>query len=94
MQAILWPLISWVFREVVVKFTVFTAIFAVVSYLVPFVETWIGAIVSPSALSGAFASIPAGVWWFLDSFQFGFGVPLIIAAFVGRFVVRRLPVIG
>lgn len=94
MQAILWPIVSWLLREVVIKFGVMTALFAVVAFLIPkainLVTPWIGV----NGLSGAFAGLGPGVWFFLDFFQIGTGVPLLISAFVTRFLIRRLPVIG
>lgn len=94
MQAILWPIIQWIYREVVVKFVIFTAIFSVIAFLVPYVESLLSNFVSSSILNSAFSSIPPGIWWFLDLFQINFGLPLVIAAFVARFLIRRLPVIG
>lgn len=94
MQAILWPLLTWVLREVVVKFLVFTALFVLLAFLVPkaiaFVSPWIGT----GGLSSAFSGLGGGVWFFLDFFQLAYGVPLMISAWVTRFVIRRLPLIG
>lgn len=94
MQAILWPLLTWVLREVVVKFLVFTALFVLLAFLVPkaiaFVSPWIGT----GSLSSAFSGLGGGVWFFLDFFQLAYGVPLMISAWVTRFVIRRLPLIG
>lgn len=94
MQALLWPIVSWIFREIVVKFLIFTALFALLVFLVPkaiaFVTPWVGT----SSLTNAFAGLGAGVWFFLDFFQLGYGVPLLISAWVTRFLIRRLPVIG
>lgn len=94
MQAILWPLLTWVLREVVVKFLVFTALFVLLAFLVPkaiaFVSPWIGT----GGLSSTFSGLGGGVWFFLDFFQMAYGVPLMISAWVTRFVIRRLPLIG
>lgn len=94
MQAILWPIISWIFREIVVKFLVFTALFVLLAFLIPkaiaFITPWIGT----SGLTNAFGGLGSGVWFFLDFFQLAYGVPLVISAFVTRFLIRRLPVIG
>ena len=94
MQAILWPIVSWIFREILVKFIIFTALYAVVAFLIPkaitFVTPWIGT----GSLSSAFSGLGAGVWFFLDFFNLGYGVPLLISAGVTRFLIRRMPVIG
>ncbi len=94
MQAILWPIIVWILREVVLKFVVFTVIFAVVAFFVPYAVNYLGSFASTSALNSAFAGIPAGVWYFLDLFRLDYGAPLVISAYVSRFLIRRLPVIG
>ena len=92
--AFLAPLINWIFRGVVIKFIIFTALFAVMAVVVPIVAHYLLPFISPSTLSGAFSGLGAGTWFFLDAFQLAFGVPLMIAAFVTRFLIRRMPLIG
>lgn len=94
MQAILWPLISWIFREIVVKFLIFSALFAVLAFIIPKAIDILAPWLVTSGLSGAFSGLGAGVWFFLDFFQLSYGVPLLISAHVTRFLIRRLPVIG
>jgi hypothetical protein len=87
----LFSIVGWLFRSVMVKFVVFFAIFFVatefMSYLVPKLP-------GASTLSSAFAGIPSGVWYFLDLFVVGTGVKMCLAAYVTRFAIRRIPVIG
>lgn len=94
MLAIFAPLVSWIFRTVVIKFVVLTAIFAVLTVVIPVAISLIAPFLGVSSLTGAFAGIPSGVWWFLDLFNLSYGVPLLISANVARFLIRRLPVIG
>lgn len=94
MQALLWPIVSWVFREVIIKFAIFTGLFAVVALLVPFAVGFLGNLISPATFTNAFNALPAGIWWFLDFFRLDYGLPLTISAFISRFLIRRLPVIG
>lgn len=94
MQAILWPIVSWLLREIIVKFVVFTAVFALVAFLVPKAVEFLAPWLNTAGLAEAFAGLGSGVWFFLDFFQIGFGVPLLISAWVTRFLIRRLPVIG
>lgn len=91
---LLMPVITWVFRTVVIKFVVMGAIFIVVSELTPLIVEFLGSLVSPSGLSSAFSGIPAGVWFFLDFFALDVGLPLLISAHVSRFLIRRIPFIG
>lgn len=88
------PLVTWIFRDVVVKFLVFVAVFALVAFLVPKAIAYLGNFINPGGLTSAFGAISPGVWYFLDFFQLGYGVPLLISAWVARFLIRRLPVIG
>lgn len=88
------PLVGFLIRDVIVKFIVFTAVFALVAYLVPKAVGYLAPFLGLGSLSSAFSGLPAGVWFFLDFFNLGFGVPLLISAFVSRFLIRRLPVIG
>jgi Protein of unknown function (DUF2523) len=83
--------LGFVFRSVIVKFALFFGLF--------FVTTEFIAILSPllpkaDILNGAFSGITSGVWYFLDLFAFSQGVPLIISAYIFRFIIRRLPIIG
>lgn len=94
MQALLWPIFTWLLREVIIKFVVFAALFAVVAFLVPYAVGYLGNLVAPGSLTAAFSAIPAGVWYFLDLFRLDYGFPLAISAYVSRFLIRRLPVIG
>ncbi|MCX7180906.1 MAG: DUF2523 family protein [Proteobacteria bacterium] len=88
------PLVTWIFRDIVVKFLVFSAVFALVALLVPKAITYLGGFINPGGLTSAFGAVGPGVWFFLDFFQLGYGVPLLISAWVSRFLIRRLPVIG
>lgn len=92
--AILTPVLSWIFREVVVKFIVFASVFALVALFVPKVVSLLGSFLNTGGLTSAFSAVSPGVWYFLDFFQLGYGVPLLISAWVSRFLIRRMPVIG
>lgn len=94
MLAILWPLVSWIFRGVVVKFVILTAVFAVMAVLIPAAIALIAPHLGVASLSSAFGGLDSGVWFFLDFFAFGYGVPLVISAYITRFLIRRLPLIG
>lgn len=87
----LFSIVGWLFRSVLVKFVAFFALFFVatefMSYLGPKLP-------GASALTAAFAGIPPGVWYFLDLFAVGTGVKMCLTAYVLRFAIRRIPVIG
>jgi hypothetical protein len=92
--AILAPVLGWIFREIVVKFIIFSALYMLVAFLVPYVVGFILPFISGGDLTSAFSVVSPGVWFFLDFFRLDFGLPLLISAVIARFLIRRLPVIG
>jgi hypothetical protein len=86
-------ILGFIFRSVVVKFVVFFALYLVVT---GFVQVLVSSGLLPSAdsLSSGLASIPPGVWYFLDLFGFSTGFKLVVAAMVAKFIIRRIPFIG
>jgi hypothetical protein len=87
----LFSVLGWIFRSALVKFVAFFALFFVgtefVSYLAPKLP-------GASGITQAFASLPPGMWYFLDMFKLGTGLQMVLAAYVTRFAIRRIPVIG
>jgi hypothetical protein len=94
MLAILTPLVSWIFRGVVVKFVILTAVYAVVAVMIPVAISYLTPHIGTGSLTSAFSAVDPSVWFWLDFFQLGFGLPLILSAAVARFLIRRLPFIG
>lgn len=88
------PAFGFLLREIIVKFMVLTAVFALLALFVPKAIELIAPYLSTANLSGAFAGLGPGVWFWLDAFQLPYGVPLLISAWIARFLIRRLPVIG
>jgi hypothetical protein len=86
--------LSFLLREIVVKFVVFSAVFALVAFLVPIAIGFISPHIGAGGLTSTFAGLGSGVWFFIDFLNLGFGLPLLISAGVARFLVRRLPLIG
>jgi len=94
LPALFGPVIVFLLREIVVKFVVFSAVFALVAFFVPFAVTFLAPHIGVGSLSSAFSGLGAGVWYFVDFLNLGYGLPLVISAFVARFLIRRLPLIG
>jgi len=94
MKLVIEFLLKWIFRGAVVKFLIVSALFVLIAFLVPYAVGYLGGFTDTSALTSAFTSLPPGVWYFIDLFRLDFGIPLAISAFVARFLIRRLPVIG
>ncbi len=94
MALIVWSVIRWVFNSIILKFVVMGAIYIIVSELSPLILDQLGSSLSTTGLSSSFSSIPAGVWFFLDFFALDVGLPLLLTAYVSRFLIRRIPLIG
>ncbi|CAH0195986.1 hypothetical protein SRABI118_01618 [Massilia sp. Bi118] len=87
----LFTALTWFVRSILVKFVVFFALYFIgaefMSYLAPKLP-------GSSSLSQAFGAIPPGIWYFFDLFKVGTGVQLCLSAYVTRFAIRRMPVVG
>jgi hypothetical protein len=42
----------------------------------------------------AFAAIPCEIWYWLDMFRVPTGIQVLVAAYLVRFLIRRLPFVG
>lgn len=84
-------ILGWAFRTLVIKFVLFTALYLAVYELGSVMASWLP---TGASLSSAFAGISAGTWYFLDLFAVSVGVPMMVSAFLTRFIIRRIPVIG
>lgn len=83
--------LAWVVRSLLVKFVLFFALYFITSEFVGFIVALLpGAGVVDDALSG----IGAATWYFLDVFKIQAGLAMVISAYVTRFIIRRIPIIG
>lgn len=86
--------------NVLLGFLLRQAVFKTITLFVIYfiIQAFIGALFQylPNALdlSAAMNSIPSGVWWFLDLFNVSVGAPMILSAYVSKFLIRRIPLIG
>lgn len=90
----LWTAVSFVFRTVVIKFLVFTAMFVLLAELIPMLIRLAGWQGFGGTLQDSMVHIPSSVWFFLNAFRFDVGMPMILSAYASRFVIRRLPIVG
>lgn len=93
MGALLTNIFGWVFRTIIIKFFLFTALFMVVSEFSTYLMTKFSAF-NPSALNSSLASLSPAMWYFIDLTMFSVGFPLIVSAYITRFAIRRIPLLG
>ncbi|ENS1319569.1 DUF2523 family protein [Proteus mirabilis] len=83
---------GFIFKGIVAKFFLFSALFYVTTEFIPIIIDWF--LPKPTNLAELFGSLPDAIWYFLNLLQFPLGVPLVISAMLTRFIIRRLPIIG
>lgn len=86
-----YSLLGFLARSVIAKFFLFFGLWYVTT---EFSAVLIDYLPGADILNSAFASQTPGVWFFLDLFQVSEGISACLAAFVLRFAIRRLPIIG
>lgn len=86
----------WLFRAVVIKFVLFTAVMLL---LVPLMEKLMGFFINNGQnpignLGYIFGTLPLDVSWFMGIVRLDVGIPLMLGAYVTAFFIRRLPFVG
>jgi hypothetical protein len=84
-------ILGFVLGSSVIKFVVFFALLFIVN---EFFQIVAGMIPQAGQVNLALGAIPGSVWYFLDLFNVSAGFSAIFSAYVTRFLIRRLPVIG
>lgn len=82
--------LAWLLRSVIIKFVVLFALYWLMVELTPVLLSLLPAI----TFGDSFSVLSPGVWFFLDFFQIQTGATMLLSAFVTRFLIRRIPVIG
>ena len=85
--------LAFVVRSIIVKFVIFFALFFITSEFIQ-VLTSSGILPNATSISSSLGGISAATWYFLDLFNVSSGIPIILSAYVTRFIIRRIPVIG
>lgn len=86
-------LLSWIFRISTIKFVVFGALGLL---LAPLMELLMSLVDTSglSSISGMVSGLPNDIKFYLLLFRLDYGAPILIAAALTKFFIRRLPVVG
>lgn len=82
---------GFVLRSVLVKFVTYFALFFITSGFISYLASLLP---DASSINGTLAQLTPSMWYFLDLFQFSVGLPMVVSAWLLRFMIRRIPVIG
>jgi hypothetical protein len=85
--------LAFVVRSLIGRFFAYFVLYFITMEFVAVLQST-GVFPTAAALNGAFGGLGSGVWYFLDLCGFSVGAPAIVSAYVMRFIIRRIPVIG
>lgn len=83
--------LGFVFRGIIVKFLIMFAAWYLAFELITAV---VAVVPSSSVVTDALNAFPPTMWYFLELMRLDLGIPLMLAAFATRFLIRRIPFIG
>jgi hypothetical protein len=86
--------LSFVLRSIIVKFAFFFALYFVASEILAVAADMLFPKDSEKSLDAAFNQLTPAMWFVIDYFKMDVGIPALISAYLTRFMIRRLPVIG
>lgn len=82
--------VSWFVGGIALKAVVVGALYWVLTYFMPLVWGYVAPFLGVSSLTSFFSGIPDGVYWAIYATKGDVGIPLVISAYLSRFLVRRL----
>ncbi|EIM1059102.1 DUF2523 domain-containing protein [Salmonella enterica] len=89
--AALTEILMFVFKQIVVKFVLFTMLFLMLTQFAPLLTAYLP---NGAKVSELISSLPSSILWFLNLCAFDITFPMIIVAYFTRFFIRRIPFIG
>ncbi|MDH6146083.1 MULTISPECIES: hypothetical protein [Paraburkholderia] len=85
--------LAFVVRSIIARFFAYFVLYFLTTEFIGVLQS-AGVFPTAAALNGAFGGLGADTWYFLDLCGFSVGAPAIVSAYVLRFIIRRIPVIG
>ena len=87
-------ILSFIFTKTVPKFFFFAGLYYVVLEFTPVIISLIGGDAFVQNINSALSSLPSGVLYFMSLFKLGTGLEIVLSAYVVRFIIKRIPIIG
>ena len=85
---------AFIFTKAVPKFFLFFGLFFLVAEFTPVLLDIMGIDSWLKSISSLFGSLPSGVLYFMSVLKIGTGLNIVLSAFVVRFIIRRIPLMG
>jgi hypothetical protein len=83
--------LGFVLRSILIKFVLYFALYFITTEFIQIIASMLP---TGASLSHGLGDIPSAVWYFLDMFNVSVGIPILLSAWVTRFIIRRIPIIG
>lgn len=82
--------LGFIFRSLVIKFVIFGGLALLIGAIVPILQSS-GLLPSAATMNLALSSVPSGLAYFLHAFAIDIVGPMLLTAWISRFVLRRIP---
>ncbi|MCB5206531.1 hypothetical protein [Methylovorus mays] len=91
-----WLLLAlrWLIGVAQIKAVIATVLTVLLSFAVSELSPLLAGFLSSSSLIAAFSGLHPSIWYFLNLLNIAYGVPVVIGAYISRFLIRRIPFIG
>lgn len=91
MTSVIYGVLGFVLRSILVKFFIFFALYFVVQEFTPFI---LGLAQSHLSFTHLLTNIPEALKYLFNVFRIMDGINIMLSALITRFIIRRIPVIG
>lgn len=87
-------IVDFIFSKTIPKFFLFAGLYFAVLEFTPALIGLIGGQSLISNIQTLFNNIPSGALYFLSLFKVATGLKIVLSAYIVRFIIRRIPLIG
>jgi hypothetical protein len=84
-------ILGFVFRSLIVKFVLYFGLYFVSTEFITVISSLFP---SASSINSGLGGLSSGFWYFADICAFSQGLPIVLSAWLTRFIIHRVPLIG